>query len=123
VEVAVTVWGFLAVLVACIVVAVLYLRPRNVVSDEEARRRAMDKAREDAADASEQRQRTAAQIAAEGEAKSQAERAVSTSGAAEDAVRLAGDLRSQADAVASLIGAPPSQSNTPAPQEPPRGGK
>lgn len=118
-----TVWGFLAVLVACIVVAVLYLRPRNVVSDEEARRRAMDKAREDAADASEQRQRTAAQIAAEGEAKSQAERAVSTSGAAEDAVRLAGDLRSQADAVASLIGAPPSQSNTPAPQEPPRGGK
>ena len=118
-----TVWGFLAVLAACIVVAVLYLRPRSVVSADEARRRAMDKAREDAANASAQRQRTAAQIAAEGEAKSQAERVVTTSGAADDAVRLAGDLRTQADAVASLIGAPPSQRNTPMPQEPPPGGK
>lgn len=118
-----TVWGFLAVLVVSVAVAVLYLRSRNVVNVDAERRKALETARTDAADASVQRQRTAAQIAAEGETKAQAERAATNSAAAEDAVRLAGDLRTQADAVASLVGAPPSQRNTPVPQEPPRGGK
>jgi hypothetical protein len=109
----VTVWGFFAVVVAAIVGAWAYLRRRvEVVSVDGAQREAMDRARSDAADASIQRQRAAAMIAAEGEAKAQASAVVARSTAAEDAVRLAGDLRSQADAVADMIGAAPSRRDT-----------
>lgn len=121
-EAAVNVWGFFAVIVACAVGAWLYLRKRvEVVSVDESRRVAMEQARVDAADAFVQRQRTAAQIAAEGEAKAQAERVVVTTGAVEGAGRLAVDLHAQADAVADMVGASPSHRDTDPGMIPPPG--
>ena len=102
-EVAVTVWGFLAVLVVSVAVAALYLRSRSVADVDAERRKAQEKARADAADASIQRQRTAAQIAAEGEAKAQS--ANVTVAARETQERLDGDLTAQSASVAEIIGA------------------
>lgn len=116
-----TVWGFFAVVVSCLVGAWLYLRRRvEVVSVDESRRVAMEQARVDAADAFVQRQRTSAHIAAEGEAKAQAEK-VATAGAADTAAHLSGDLQAQADAVASIVGASPPRRNETAPTFPPPG--
>ena len=119
-----TVWGFLAVIVVCLAAAWAYLRKRVVVDVVDDQRAAMEKAREDAANASAQRSRTAGQIVAQGAPKAQAEQAAVKSGAAEEAVRLAGDLREQADAVAGLVGASPTRRNpTPPPSAPPERGK
>ena len=104
-DVRVTVWGFLAVVVVSLVGAFALLRRRPQANLDEARRQAMAQARDDAAAASVERQRTAAEIARQGEAKAQAERIASQAQA--QASVLAGDTSAQATAVSDLIGAAP----------------
>lgn len=104
-----TAWGFLAVIVACLAAAWAYLRKRVVLDVVDEQRAAMDKAREDAALASERRHRTAGEIAAQGAPDAQA--AAVTDAAVIAEAQISGDTQAQAVAVAALIGVPPPVSN------------